>query len=196
MINNRFAVLATFLLISSSLLFSEIKIDGILDEEEWKSARSIKEFYEVYPYSLRVVQDLKTEILFHEDEKGMYFGFKNYQPSSTMRIKNHLRDDERSISDKTGIAIDFDGDGISAYQFFVSSSGSIGDATVVNETERNWDWDADWNSATSIEEDIWFSEIFIPWSVASMKTVSGETRKIGLSFYSCLLYTSPSPRDS
>ena len=187
MINSRFTVLATFLLISSSLLFSEIKIDGILDEEEWKSARSIKEFYEVNPYSLRVVQDLKTEILFHEDEKGMYFGFKNYQPSSTMRIKNHLRDDERSISDKTGIAIDFDGDGISAYQFFVSSSGSIGDATVVNETERNWDWDADWNSATSIEEDIWFSEIFIPWSVASMKTVSGETRKIGLSFYRMIM---------
>jgi hypothetical protein len=117
----------------------------------------------------------------------MYFGFKNYQPASTMRIKNHLRDDERSVSDKTGIAIDFDGDGVSAYQFFVSSSGSIGDATVVNETERNFDWDANWNSATSIEEDVWYSEVFIPWSVASMKNVSGETRKVGLAFYRMIM---------
>ena len=104
-----------------------------------------------------------------------------------MRIKNHLRDDERSVSDKTGIAIDFDGDGVSAYQFFVSSSGSIGDATVVNEIERNFDWDANWNSATSIEEDVWYSEVFIPWSVASMKNVSGETRKVGLAFYRMIM---------
>ena len=49
--------------------------------------------------------------IIYEDKKGMYFGFRNYQPRNTMRIKNHLRDEERSISDKTGVAIDFDGDG-------------------------------------------------------------------------------------
>ena len=173
--------------ISSTSLFAGIKIDGLLDEAEWDSAKSITQFYEVYPYSLKEVDDIKTEVLIYENEEGMYFGFKNYQPASTMRIKNHLRDDERSVSDKTGIAIDFDGDGVSAYQFFVSSSGSIGDATVVNEIERNFDWDANWNSATSIEEDVWYSEVFIPWSVASMKNVSGETRKVGLAFYRMIM---------
>ena len=120
---------------------AEISIDGVLDEEEWQTAKKINKFYEVYPYSLREVEDIKTEVLIYEDKRGMYFGFRNYQPRNTMRIKNHLRDEERSISDKNGVAIDFDGDGINAYQFFTSSSGSIGDSTIKDEKERNWDWD-------------------------------------------------------
>ena len=164
-------------------LKAEISIDGVLDEEEWQTAKKINKFYEVYPYSLREVEDIKTEVLIYEDKKGMYFGFRNYQPRNTMRIKNHLRDEERSISDKNGVAIDFDGDGINAYQFFTSSSGSIGDSTIKDEKERNWDWDSDWNAETSIQDDVWYSEIFIPWSVATMKTIEGEKRKIGLAFY-------------
>ena len=184
---NFLAILVAFIALISGFVSSAIKVDGILNEDEWSSAQKITDFYEVYPYSLRYVEDLKTEILIFEDEKGIYFGFKNYQPSETIRIKNHLRDDERSITDKNGVAIDFDGDGINAYQFFVSSSGSIGDATVKNEIERNWDWDADWNSATSIDNDVWYSEFFIPWSVVSMKTVAGEKRTIKLAFYRMLM---------
>ena len=33
-------------------LFSEIVVDGLLDEEEWATARVVNQFYEVYPYSL------------------------------------------------------------------------------------------------------------------------------------------------
>ena len=181
------AILVALVSLISNFVSSEIVVDGFLNEKEWGLAQKITKFYEVYPYSLEVVEDIKTEILIYEDERGIYFGFKNFQPSSTMRIKNHLRDDEMSITDKTGVAIDFDGDGINAYQFFISSSGSIGDATVRNETERNWDWDADWSSASSIDEDVWYSELFIPWSVASMKTVTGEKRSIKLAFYRLLM---------
>ena len=128
-------------------LTSEIKIDGSLDELEWKKAQVIDRFYEVFPYSLREVNDYKTQVLIIESKEGLYFGFKNYQTNETMRINNHLRDQERALSDKNGIVIDFDGDSIEGYNFFISSSGSVGDATVTDEKE------------------------------------------------SCLLYTSPSPRD-
>ena len=33
-------------------LFSEIVVDGLLNEEEWSTARVVSNFYEVYPYSL------------------------------------------------------------------------------------------------------------------------------------------------
>ena len=33
-------------------IYSEIIIDGLLDEEEWATARVVNQFYEVYPYSL------------------------------------------------------------------------------------------------------------------------------------------------
>ena len=111
-------------------LRAEIIVDGVLDEPAWEEAKVIEDFYEVYPYSLREVRDYNTQILIFETEDGLYFGFKNFQSNESMRMMNHLRDQERSMSDKNGIVIDFDGDGIEGYNFFVSSSGSIGDATV------------------------------------------------------------------
>ena len=171
----------------SSKIFGEIKIDGVLDEPDWENARIIETFYEVFPYSLREVTEFKTQILVLETKDGIYFGFKNYQPKETMRVMNHLRDQERSISDKNGIVIDFNGDGVEGYNFFVSSSGSIGDGTVRNEKERNWDWDADWKSATTIGDNVWYSESFIPWTVASMKPQVGEVRKINMAFYRMLM---------
>ena len=173
--------------ILSFSLSSEIKIDGSLDEAEWKEAHVIDRFYEVYPYSLREVNDYKTQILIIESDKGLYFGFKNYQANETMRINNHLRDQERALSDKNGIVIDFDADSVEGYNFFISSSGSVGDATVTDEKERNWDWDADWQSAALVKDGVWYSETFIPWNIAPMKSQPGEKRKIKMAFYRMLM---------
>ena len=175
------------MILFSSRGFSEIKIDGVLDEPDWENARIIETFYEVFPYSLRQVTEFKTQVLILETTDGIYFGFKNFQPNETMRVMNHLRDQERSVSDKNGIVIDFNGDGVEGYNFFVSSSGSIGDGTVRDEKERNWDWDADWKSAATVGKDVWYSESFIPWTVASMKSQAGEVRKIKMAFYRMLM---------
>ena len=58
--------------ILSFSLSSEITIDGSLDEVEWNKAQVIDRFYEVYPYSLREVNDYKTQILIIESDKGPY----------------------------------------------------------------------------------------------------------------------------
>ena len=45
-----------FILFSfSSILSSEILIDGELSEKEWQTAREINKFYEVFPFSLNDV---------------------------------------------------------------------------------------------------------------------------------------------
>ena len=168
-------------------LKADISIDGVLDEKEWETARKIDTFYEVYPYSLKEVDDYMTQVLILESKEGLYFGFKNYQPNETMRVMNHMRDQERSISDKNGIVIDFNGDGVEGYNFFVSSSGSRGDGTVRNEKDRNWDWDADWETAATVDNGVWYTESFIPWTVASMKSQSGDIRKIKMAFYRMMM---------
>ena len=180
-----FAALVLFLI--SFEMRSDIKIDGVLNEEEWESARVVEQFYEVYPYTLNEVDDYITLVLILESEEGLYFGFKNFQPNDTMRVMNHMRDQERSISDKNGIVIDFNGDGVEGYNFFVSSSGSKGDGTVRDEKERNWDWDADWETAATVDDGVWYTESFIPWTVASMKSQSGEIRKIKMAFYRMMM---------
>ena len=82
-----------------------------------------------------------------------------------------------------GVSIDFDGDGLTGYGFSVSAGGSITDTIYRNENQGNTDWDADWESATFVDEEAWFAEVFIPWTVAPMKAVTGPTRTINVAFW-------------
>ena len=134
------------------------------------------------PFSLAEPKHFQ-KVLVQQDEKGMYFGFINEQPRESIRANKHERDDEMANADKAGLAIDFDGDGLTAYGFTVSAGGSISDGIYRNENEANYDWDADWDSATHIEGDAWFIEMFIPWSIAPMKAQKGEVRTVKLSFW-------------
>ena len=154
----------------------------MLDEEDWSSAREWTKYYESMPFSLAEPKHYQ-KVLIQEDEKGMYFGFINEQPRESIRSNKHERDDEMANADKAGLAIDFDGDGLTAYGFTVSAGGSISDGIYRNENEVNYDWDADWDSATHIEGDAWFVEMFIPWSIAPMKSREGDVRKVKLSFW-------------
>ena len=160
----------------------DISVDGVLDEKEWSQAREWTKYYESMPFSLAEPKHYQ-KVLILEDEKGMYFAFINLQSKDSIRANKHERDDEMANADKCGLAIDFDGDGLTAYGFTVSAGGSISDGIYRNENDVNYDWDADWDSATSINSDGWTAEMFIPWSIAPMKTQVGDKRKVKLSFW-------------
>ena len=171
-----------FLFLSPHINALDISIDGVLDEKEWSEAREWTKYYESMPFSLAEPKHFQ-KVLIQEDEKGMYFGFINLQSKDSIRANKHERDDEMANADKSGLAIDFDGDGLTAYGFTVSAGGSISDGIYRNENDVNYDWDADWDSATSINSDGWTVEMFIPWSIAPMKIQKGDKRKVKLSFW-------------
>ena len=170
---------------TSSVLSHEINVDGKLDDSAWKSADEYTKYYESLPFTLNEPKDFQ-KVLILEDEKGIYLGFINKQDKETIRANRHERDDEMANADKAGLAIDFDGDGLAAYAFTVSAGGSIADGIYRNENEVNYDWDADWKSGVFIDQDYWYAEMFIPWSIAPMKAVNGEFREVKLSFWRLL----------
>jgi len=171
-----------FLLVFSNFLFSKILVDGKLDEQEWKAAQQINKFYQVFPFTLEEPEQ-KTTVLVYETKNGLFVGYINYQPKKTMRTQLHERDADNANADKVGISVDFDGDSLMAYSFTVSLGGSLWDAVYSNENEKKKDWDADWIAKTSISDDAWYAEFFIPWTVAPMKIQAGDKRKIRISFW-------------
>ena len=72
-------LLVLFLIPSPPADAEEIKIDGVLDEALWSSAREWTEYFESVPFSLAEPKHAQ-KVLILEDEKGMYFGFINEQP--------------------------------------------------------------------------------------------------------------------
>jgi hypothetical protein len=155
---------------STSINALDVLIDGKLNDSDWSNAKEITKYYETMPFTLDEPSS-NQKVLVMEDEKGMYFGFVNYQKNESIRKQKHQRDDEMANADMVGVTIDFDGDGLSAYGFTISAGGSINDNVFRNENEANYDWDSDWKHGAHIEGDAWFAEMFIPWSIAPMKII-------------------------
>ena len=169
-------------LFTSHIQSLDLVIDGKIIESEWSDAREITKYYESLPFTLNDASG-SQKVLVLEDEKGIYLGFINKQSNDSIRTQKHQRDDEMANADMVGVSIDFDGDGLLSYGFSISAGGSILDNVVRNENEVNYDWDSDWGYGVSIEGDVWYAEMFIPWSVAPMKAQSGDKRRVKLSFY-------------
>ena len=65
-----------------------------------------------------------------------------------MLSKKSMRDEVPNNVEQNGVAIDFDGDGLKAYMFFVTLANIQGDGI---EAFRGWpqfDWDGDWEVQT------------------------------------------------
>ncbi len=165
-----------FLLLTLSFHTFSITLDGILDEEQWQNAQHFNKMILVKPYVLSAAK-YPTEIWVTSDEKGIYFGIKNFQTIESRNTDISARD-QIIGSDKNQLIIDFDNNGIVAYSFEVGIGGSIRDGIFSNENKFSNEWDGNWSAKTSRHPDYWVSEILIPWDVVSMKKAETDVRKL------------------
>lgn len=164
------------ILFISPQVISAITLDGILDETEWQQAQHFNQLITVEPYSL-LEPTYVSDVLVFSDERGIYFGIKNFQPADTRNNDTSARD-MNMTSDKNNIVIDFDGNGHSAYSFEVGSAGSIRDGIWNNENNYSSEWDGNWQAKTSSSNEAWVVEIHIPWDIVSMKNNDQKTRTV------------------
>ena len=160
---------------------AEITIDGVLDEPEWNQAQVFDRFVSTEPLT-GAPSPYHTEARLYTDASGLYVGFTNYQPADVKRIQRHFARDAFIRADRNIVSIDFDGNGLSGYDFTVGISNSRQDGLVNNEKVYKPDWDGTWYSQTSQDSDYWYSEIFIPWTVAPMALAPDSRKKMRFYF--------------
>jgi len=162
-----------------SLPAAAIVLDGRIDEAEWQGARHVTDF--------RMVQPLTRESTTHPTQawilstpEGLAIAFRNTQPDAVPRTRQKTQRDGGGPVDRVNVYVDFDGDGRQGYNFTVTLAGSVMDETISNENRFSRDWDGDWQFAVGEEGDTWSVEILIPWHIAPMQKVAGDTRRIGI----------------
>jgi hypothetical protein len=145
---------------------SAIKIDGVLDEEAWKSALTIDLPYEWFPGD-NVPPRVRTEakVTFDADNLYVAFGCEDPDPGA---IRAHLIDRDAIGTfiqdDHVGFNLDTFDDEQRAFQFRVNPFGVQVDAVFseVNSAE-DFSWDAIWASAGRVTRDGYVVEIAIPF---------------------------------
>lgn len=148
--------------IKAARIDEKIKVDGKLDEDEWKEAEIITGFTQFEPkYGKPATLNTYVRILYND--KMVYFGIDCKDPEKekiSAKITN--RDGNLEEDDAITIMLDTFNDDNNAYMFFVNSLGTQKDIrSADNGGTKDPKWDASWESAGYVYEDGWSVEISI-----------------------------------
>ena len=138
-------------------------INGILDDEAWKSGTWIDDFTQHEPYNGRPTSQ-KTEFNILFDDNNLYVGIKAFDTSPDSIVNRLTRRDETD-GDLVGIILDSYHDLRTAFLFAVSSAGVKFDQVFTGDGENeDASWDPNWWVQTSINKEGWVAEMKIPFS--------------------------------
>src|SRR5262245_42756197 len=154
-------------------------IDGKADEEIWKTATLLKDFYQIDPGD-NIPPSKPTELLIGYDERSLYFAFIAHDEPDKIRATLCKRD---SIwdDDNVGMFIDTFNDRRKAYALFFSALGVQADGILTEGSGEDYSLDIVMESKGAIGADGYTVEIAIPFK--SLRYEAGKGRLWNAHFF-------------
>ena len=152
-----------------------LTVDGKLTEEEWKTADSIDNFFEVQPIQgARANPTTKVKVLF--DDRYLYIGSFNYDSLGRIgiRVPDLRRDFDFFTNDLFGVNIDPFLDKRNAVAFQTNPHGAQRDLLCFDDQFFDREWDALWKVRTSRTDSGWVAEMAIPWKTLRYPKINTE----------------------
>lgn len=138
------------------------KIDGKLDEDMWKKAAVLSEFYQVEPNIGKPQED--TVVYLAYDSRNLYIGVQAFDKNPDKILKSILqRDGDTWRDDMIRFYIDPFATGLSGFAFDVNALGTKLDRLLQQGRAPNVAWDTIWDAKAQITDKGWTAEIAIPF---------------------------------
>ena len=154
-------------------------IDGKLDDDVWKEAAVLKDFYQIDPGD-NVAPSKPTEVLIGYDEKFFYVAFRAFDEPDKIRSTVAKRDNIFQ-DDYVGFFLDTFNDQRRAFEFFFNPLGIQGDGILTEGRGEDFSVDVLFDSKGTITEAGYFVEIAIPFK--SIRYVAGKDKQWGVHFF-------------
>src|SRR6266550_8064029 len=136
-------------------------IDGKLDDEVWKHAVVLKDFYQVQPGD-NIAPSQRTEVMLGFDPKFLYVAFHCYDDPSKVRATIAKRDNIFD-DDYVGILFDTFHDQRKAYEFNFNPLGVQADGIWTDGQNEDFNPDIVMESKGMLTSDGWTVEVAIPY---------------------------------
>ncbi len=151
----------------------KMNIDGVLDEESWKTAERTGKFQRVTPtdtgYAIA-----QTEVMLTYDELNFYVGVICYDPKPGKRPVESLRRDYNfTKNDNFMVFLDTYNDQTNGFAFGISAAGAQTEGLQYDATKVLYSWDIKWTSTIKSFDDRWVAEFSIPFR--SIRYLEGDT---------------------
>lgn len=155
----------------------DVKIDGKIDEAIWQELPVYDEFAIIEPDTLKPSRT-PTLIRLFTTKRGLYVSADMHQPQETLIARLSGRDNGQLNRDSINLTLDTSGSGRYGFWFGVGLGNSLSDGTVLPERKFSNEWDGPWRGASSVTDQGWSAELFIPWGTIAMP-VATEGRTMG-----------------
>src|ERR1041385_4452479 len=151
-------------------------IDGKLDDEAWKSAAVLRDFYQWRP-SDTAPASARTEVLIGYDARFIYFAFHAFDDPAKVRASVAKRD---SIfdDDSIGLLLDTFNDKRRAYELFFNPLGVQQDGFLTEGGNDDWSVDIVMESKGQVTSDGYIVEVAIPFK--SLRYEAGKGKQWGV----------------
>jgi len=157
------------------------KIDGILNEPEWKLAKPEKDFLQQDPDE-GAPGTMPTEFRILYDDEAIYFGCTMGDPDPSKIIARLVRRDDEVLSDNISIRIDTYHDHQTNFEFTINAAGVKIDILQYGDGQsEDASWDVVWDVKTRITEKGWVAEVKIPFRV--LRFPERDSYEWGLQLY-------------
>jgi hypothetical protein len=154
-------------------------IDGKLDDEIWKQAVVLKDFYQIQPGD-NIAPSKQTEVRLGYDSKFIYIAFHCFDEPDKVRATIPKRDDIFN-DDYVGILFDTFNDKRKAYEFDFNPLGVQADGVWVDGQNEDFSPDIVMESKGSVVADGWVVEVALPFK--SLRYVAGKDKLWGAHFW-------------
>ncbi|HSW40593.1 MAG TPA: sugar-binding protein [Acidobacteriota bacterium] len=144
-------------------VIEKIRVDGILDEDDWRKAPSIANLTQVEPRSGEApTESTRVWVVWSRD--ALYIAVRCEDGNARQIVATEMsRDATVSYNDNIEIILDTYHDHRSAYYFSTNASGAMVDGRITENQEASMEWDGIWNVRTNRDDGGWTAEFEIPF---------------------------------
>lgn len=158
-----------------------ISIDGIFDEEIWKTASIAKDFVKYDPDNGKPEADYcKTEVKIAYDNEAIYVAATLFDNEPNKILKEISNRDAEAVADQFGIFFNGFNDGQQEFRFYVTAAGVQKDYLYTNDNGEDGSWDAIWASKVKIIDIGWTVEMKIPYAALRFSPEKKQTWGLNL----------------
>lgn len=140
------------------------EIDGVLDDEMWKSATVITDLHQYQPVDQGVPSE-RTEFYLAYNERFLFVGARLYDSDpGAISARQLVQGQPMGFDDAFEFILDTFNNGRTGYQFQVNPNGIRRQGVYENVTTLNRDWNGIWQVESRIDEQGWTAEVAIPFN--------------------------------
>jgi len=161
-------------------LAAPLKVDGVLDEDVYKTEASFGGLIQVAP-DFGKPETERSEIWITYDDRNIYLTCRCWDSAPPEKwVVNELRRDTGGLRNNEHIGVMFDTfhDRRSGFAFYSNPLGARADYSVVDEGGSNTDWNPVWSSKSGRFDGGWTIEMAIPFK--SLRYRAGANQVWGL----------------